>query len=610
LADEGLTQAIRSNAVWLGPMTGADLEAAIEQPAIVQGATLQPKLLAQILQDVATEENCLPLLEFALSQLWVGKAESELTLVAYRKLGGVAGALNAHAEAIYKQLASQKREHWVQRVMLRLVRTGEGTKDTRQRQRKSDLLDIGKNVGEKDAIESVIQTLVDGRLLVSDRVESQDVIDLSHEALMVSWQRLAGWRENDREVRRIIDKIEDARREWTDKGKKWRYLLEGRLLKNGKRLLKDAPADVVGTKEFIRKSFWWRRSQFTSVMMIPLLVLGVPAEYFWREEVVKWDYDRIRRLQDRDQEERAAVLNLAGGCWAKKQYKQVSVYFRERIFGNCRSLQDVKLNRANLEFLNLSGADIKSADLSDANIKSADLSGAYLWYANLSGADLKSVNLGNAALWYANLSGADLKSVNLSDANLGYANLRGADLEYANLSGSNLGDVNLSSLNLGSANLSGAYLGSANLSGANLESADLSGSNLGSADLSGANLESANLSSTNLESANLSSSNLRFTDLNSASFGSVSLTSLNLGAVNFQKVKVECSINTNHKKLAIRRCLNLKDIAWNEKTNWQNIQGWELVENIPPALKQQLGLKDKKEEGSSREIAIARNPPL
>ncbi len=36
---------------------------------------------------------------------------------------------------------------------------------------------------------------------------------------------------------------------------------------------------------------------------------------------------------------------------------------------------------------------------------------------------------------------------------------------------------------------------------------------------------------------------------------------------------------------------NLKDIKWNKKTNWQGIQGWETVENIPLALKQQLGLK-------------------
>jgi Pentapeptide repeats (8 copies) len=464
LADEGLTQAIRSDAVWLGPMTGENLEAAIEQPSIVQGATIQPKLLAQILQDVAEEKNCLPLLEFALSQLWVGKVDSELTLAAYRKLGGVAGALNAHAETIYKQLAAQKREHWVQRVMLRLVRTGEGTKDTRQRQRKSDLLDMGKDIGEKDSIESVIQTLVDGRLLVSDRVENHDVIDLSHEALMQSWQRLTGWRENNREVRRIVDRIEDARREWGEKGKKRRDLLEGRLLKDGKRLLKDAPADVMGVKGFVWKSWWWRRSQFASVMMTPLLVLGVPAEYFWREESVKRDYDRIERLGNSDPGERTAVLNLIGGCWMQKSWS----YLSDRMFGNCRSLNNAKLDKVSLV------------------------------------------------------------SENLSDANFGYSHLRGS------------------------------YLNNANLTGTQLEGADLSGAYLISANLSRAHLESANL----------------------------------------ENVKFECYAYGKNKN--IPKCPNIKDITWNKDTNWQGIQGWETVENIPPALRQQLGLKDKKEDGREK----------
>jgi uncharacterized protein YjbI with pentapeptide repeats len=526
LADEGLTQAIRSNAVWLGPMTGADLEAAIEQPAITQGATLQPKLLAQILQDVEAETNCLPLLEFALSQLWEGKAESELMFVAYRNLGGVAGALNAHAEAIYKQLAAQKREHWVQRVMLRLVRTGEGTKDTRQRQRKSDLLDIGKDVGEKDAIESVIQTLVDGRLLVSDRVESQDVIDLSHEALMASWQRLAGWRESNREVRLIVDKIEDARREWADKGKKWRYLLEGRLLKDGKRLLKDAPANVVGTKGFIRKSLLWRRSQFASVVMIPLLVSGVPAEYFWREEVIKRDYDRIERLGDYDQGERAAVLNLTGGCWIEKPLALVPDYLRARIFGNCRSLRNAKLDKAALEYANLSGVNLADADLHQASLA----------LANLSGAVLNNANLNKATLGGADLNEAKLVGVDLNRAELGGTNLNKATLNGANLSSARLHDVNLNSVNLSGANLSGAILYNVNLTGAVLDRANLGNS------------------------------------------------------------KFSCTEgrSTKNEYQIIRLCSNLKDIKWSKETNWQAIQGWENIEDIPPALKQQLGLKDTK----------------
>ncbi len=49
-------------------------------------------------------------------------------------------------------LASQRREQWVKPVLLRLVRTGEGTRDTRQRQRKSDLLEMGKDAVERNAI--------------------------------------------------------------------------------------------------------------------------------------------------------------------------------------------------------------------------------------------------------------------------------------------------------------------------------------------------------------------------------------------------------------------------------------------------------------------------
>ena len=52
---------------------------------------------------------------------------------------------------------------------------------------------------------------------------------------MRSWKRLVTWREGDREVRRIVDAIEDAKRKWIAQGKKRRDLLEGRLLKEGRR---------------------------------------------------------------------------------------------------------------------------------------------------------------------------------------------------------------------------------------------------------------------------------------------------------------------------------------------------------------------------------------
>ncbi|KAM3094613.1 pentapeptide repeat-containing protein [Phormidesmis sp. 146-12] len=523
LANVALTQA-QTNAVWLGAISGADLEAAIVKPATIQGMTLQARLLAQILQDVKSEENCLPLLEFALQQLWNLRSHTELTVAAYQKLNGVTGALNAHAEEIYKQLAVRNQEEWAKRVLLRLVRTGEGTKDTRQRQAKADLLTMGKDAGEKEAITSVITTLVDGRLLVSNRIDQQDVIDLSHEALMLSWKRFVGWRESDRETRRLVDKIEDAKREWQAEGKR-KYLLDGRLLKDAKRLLKDKPEAVLGAKAFIQKSLWWRRSQLAGLLLIPISVLGIPAEYFWWEAAVRQNYQQIERLGNGSSGETEAVIDLARGCWAHQPFLLVPQYFRERVFGNCRSLNNATLANASLTGENLSGAYLIGANLS----------GAYLIGANLSDANLSGANLSGAYLNDANLSGAYLSRANLSGANLSSANLSDASLSGANLSGAYLNDANLSSTHLVSANLSSTHLVSANLSGANLSIANLSGAKFGC---------------------------FEFFDI-----------------INQQK---------------IRQCPNLEDVRWDDKTTWRDIQGWETVENIPPALKKQLNLKNVK----------------
>ena len=231
LADEALTRLIQRDAIFLGAMTGTELEDAIVEPVAKQGSRLQERLLARILKDVESEENCLPLLEFALSQLWEMRSGAELTIANYEDLGGVMGALNTHAENIYKQLALRRQEQWVKRVILRLVRTGEGMRDTRQRQLRSDLLGIGKDAGEKDAIEVVINDLVNGRLLVSDRVNGQDLIDLSHEALMRSWKRFVDWRSGDRDLRRLAQRIQDCHDEWQEEGEDEDFLIRSGLLK-------------------------------------------------------------------------------------------------------------------------------------------------------------------------------------------------------------------------------------------------------------------------------------------------------------------------------------------------------------------------------------------
>jgi hypothetical protein len=94
---------------------------------------------------------------------------SEFCVSPYKALGGLVGALDRHAEDIYQDLAARGQGEWVRRVMLRLVRTGEGMKDTRQRRSKSELLEMGADATTREKIGDAIDRLVDGRLLMIDR---------------------------------------------------------------------------------------------------------------------------------------------------------------------------------------------------------------------------------------------------------------------------------------------------------------------------------------------------------------------------------------------------------------------------------------------------------
>ncbi|MEB3357615.1 MAG: caspase family protein [Synechococcales bacterium] len=246
-----LTQQLQQHQVLIPPLEGKALEEAIAKPAQKQGYTVEPALLSVIQRDVAQEKNCLPLLQFALQSLWnaATQAGHQLKLEQYEQLNGIAGALKQHGDRIYDwqdwREASPTRhrnpqeQEWIKRLCLKLVRTGEDTRDTRQRQPKADLLALAGEDAENQAmVETVLTDLVDGRLLVTDQETENPTeqlgsiahVDLAHEALMEGWQRFADWRKDDRELRRLCDRLEDARREWEQHQRNPDFLLSRGLL--------------------------------------------------------------------------------------------------------------------------------------------------------------------------------------------------------------------------------------------------------------------------------------------------------------------------------------------------------------------------------------------
>ncbi len=193
-------------------MSADNLRQAIEEPAWHTGLEFEQGLVATILDDVENQPGALPLLEHALLELWERRRGTMLTLEAYRESGGVEGAIAKRADAIYASFDTEQ-QLIARRIMLRLTQPGEGTEDTRRRALMSELV---TNPGESGAVEAVVRTLTEARLLMSDSDEqsADQIVDVSHEALIRGWPLLRKWIEEDRMGLRILRRLTEAAREW------------------------------------------------------------------------------------------------------------------------------------------------------------------------------------------------------------------------------------------------------------------------------------------------------------------------------------------------------------------------------------------------------------
>lgn len=158
----------------LGSMNRSELTEAIEQPAQNLGVTFEAGLVERILGDVEAEPGVLPLLEFALTELWQRRSGKQLTHAAYEVIGEVKSALGCRADREYEKLSDADGER-VRRIFVQLVRPGEGMEDTRRIATKAEL-------GEQNW--SLVKHLADVRLVVTSRGPSQETVEVVHEALI------------------------------------------------------------------------------------------------------------------------------------------------------------------------------------------------------------------------------------------------------------------------------------------------------------------------------------------------------------------------------------------------------------------------------------------
>jgi uncharacterized protein YjbI with pentapeptide repeats len=471
----GLARQIQDHLVTVTPMSREELRQAIEQPAQQVNLIIEPELVTQMLQDVEGSPGSLPLLQYTLTELWKQRTEECLRLSTYAQLGGVMGALQKRATAVYDAF-SPEQQAIVEHIFLALTQLGEGTEDTRRRVRKADLVTSRYMEG---AIDPVVQKLADEKLIVTgDRLvgtERVAVVDVAHEALIRHWSLLRKWLDENREKLRQKRKIEAAAEEWRLHNKSKDYLLQGKPLTDAKTFQKQQAFDLPLVEEFIQKSSRKRRNSrlvIASIVAIPILVVFAAVVPQLRE----MKYEQARKTaRDRGLGTREALETLTEGCQARNTLNWMPVHTISFLFGSC----------IDVDIVDFSHLDVRGIRLINVRFGDTDVKYASLVDADLRGSDLDSVDLHDS-----NLENANLRKVSLHLANLNNANLTNADLRGANFFGFSFGFSILTSV----VNHAYTFLNDANLTNADLRGVNFFYSDFLGADLTNANLRGANLS--------------------------------------------------------------------------------------------------------------------
>ncbi len=214
-----LGQLIESHHMAVFPMEMSDLREVIEKPAQLPDVrlTFEGDLVGDLLFEVQRQAGALPLLQFTLDQLFQRRQGRQLTAQAYRKIGGVKGALANHAEAIYAALPSEEHRRLARALFLRLVDPGTTEQDMTRRRAASSELEM-PDPQETATLKAVVKIFTTARLLVTNTVAGVSTVEVSHEALIREWKLLADWIHEAREDIQLRKVITEDAMEWKRRG--------------------------------------------------------------------------------------------------------------------------------------------------------------------------------------------------------------------------------------------------------------------------------------------------------------------------------------------------------------------------------------------------------
>jgi WD40 repeat protein/serine/threonine protein kinase len=182
-----------------------------------------PGIVEDMIESVRGEPACLPLLQFTATMLWERRdmLAQRIRRSSYEALGGVVGALTAHADGILQGLTPSELRV-ARSILLRLVTPERTRRVAHARQVISGL---------SDEAGAVLERLIQARLVTArkpiDAGDGEAEVELVHESLARNWLRLSRWIDESREEHAFISELGQVAELWRKRGSKEEELWSG-----------------------------------------------------------------------------------------------------------------------------------------------------------------------------------------------------------------------------------------------------------------------------------------------------------------------------------------------------------------------------------------------
>jgi WD40 repeat protein len=196
---------------FLRPMGRDELRAALTRPLEAAGYRFENETMVEAMLDgLGRTKSPLPLLQFTAAKLWEARDRTNrlLTQTSYDQLGGVVGALSAHANAVLAAL-SPADQRLCRAVLLRLC-TAERTRAV------VSVADLRALAAGSDAVEQVIHRLSDARLVITEVGGEREgtTVELCHESLIDSWDKFQQWLTESEQDAQFVARLSAAAKQW------------------------------------------------------------------------------------------------------------------------------------------------------------------------------------------------------------------------------------------------------------------------------------------------------------------------------------------------------------------------------------------------------------